>query len=679
MASAVLLRDFEMLIKTKLCQPALRARMLDRRHLMDKLSAKRDRRLIVVVGQAGSGKTSLISQWITQNGLHSAWYSLDENDNQPDLFFRYFLTALAGADPRIERDTRLLHRGQRRLSATNVLPVILDHAERLSVDTFLVLDDYHAITSSEVDEAISSLCDYLPPKMHLVLISRNEAPFSLGRLRLRDQVAEISPMELRLTEKERNLFFSDIMPLELPVHQLRALAAYAEGWIGGLQLIGLSLQGRENLSSLTEALNNIRHATSEYLIGEVINNQPERVRDFLCATVHLNRFDVDLCREITGMNDASEILDYLVRINLFLTPLDAECKWYAYHHMFSEALRSNAGIAPYHVRNRILRKAAVWFARNGYLEDAFQHAFACQEIEFVADIMEGYVLDLLRRYEVKSALRWFSMLPRHILAKYPLLGLQECWAKIPSLDVVGFEAIMKDVQDNLDETLARYKGVKRRLFLDYFFFLKHMLAYCKDPATVDVASVKEGLKQISDGERHGLQMWIGEFLRYQGKALAARAALNDVSRTELYRNNLSWSTMWFRVMGSVRKCQGDLSGAERILNEGFVFLSRERLQDTALEYHLYVPLALIHYARNELNKGEAVCHCRRERRPAHQKGKRYSGWKSPVGNDTNGDGQTWKSERVHTEHRGCIEGRSSAGELHKALQRLHSPPLFHAR
>jgi len=593
-----------MLIRTKLYLPALRATILDRRRLVDKLSARKDRRLVMIVGQAGSGKTSLVSQWIRQDGLQCAWYSLDENDNEPQLFFRYFLTALAATDNKIEHETRLLLRGQTRLSKTNILPVIIDSAENLPVDTYLVLDDYHVIKSKEIHDAISALLDYLPPKMHFVLISRHEVPFSLSRLKSRDQMAEISPVELKLTEKERSLFFSEITPLKLPPHQLRALAAYTEGWIGGLQLIGLSLQGKEDLSSFAEALNNIRHTTSDYLISEVINTQPEKVRTFVCATVHLNRFSIDLCREITGIKEVPEILDYLHRINLFLTPLDAEHKWYCYHHMFSEALRADAGITPPDIRSKILRKAAIWFAHNGYLEDAFQHAFASGDIEFVADIMEGYVLDLLERYEVKSALRWFSMIPRDVLTNHPLLRLHECWAKIPSLDWVGFEAVMKDVEDNLEQALTRYNGTKRRRFLDYFIFLKHMLAYCRDPAVVDVASVKEGLKQISSKERHGLQMWMAECLRYQGKASMARAVLNEVSRTELYTKNLSWSAMWFRVMANVRKYQGDLSGAESVLNEGFVFLGRKQLQDTALEYHFYLPMASIFYARNELEKAK---------------------------------------------------------------------------
>jgi LuxR family maltose regulon positive regulatory protein len=593
-----------MLIRTKLSMPPLRTVMLDRTHLVTKLSTRKDRRLIMIVGQAGSGKTSLVSQWITQNSLQYAWYSLDEHDNQRDLFFRYLLAALAGAGNKTEQENRLFRRGQRSLSTANMLPIIIDFAENLSVDTYLVLDDYHVITSKEVHEAVSSILDYLPPKMHIVLISRRELPFSLSKLKVRDQMTEISAEELMLTEKERMRFLSEIVPLALPLEQLRTLSAYSDGWLGGLQLIGLSLQGKENARGFAEALNAIRHTTSDYLINEVINIQPEKVKAFLSASVLLNRFNADLCREITGIEEASVILDYLHRINLFLVPLDTERTWYSYHQMFSEALKANTEITSPDRRSRIHQKAAVWFARHGYLEDAFQHAFASGDIDFAADLMEGYILYLLERYEVRSVRRWISMLPRDVLTDHPLLKLHECWPKIVTLDVVGFEAIIKDLEDRLEDILKRYKGPKRKLFLDHFIFAKYMLSYCKDPATVDVSSMKEASTHLSIDERYGLQTWMAECLRYQGGVSMAETVLNEVPQRGPFLRNTLWVTLWFRFMAFAKKYQGDLKGAESVLNGGLYFVREKQLHDGTLEYFFYVPMALIFYARNELEKAK---------------------------------------------------------------------------
>lgn len=591
-----------MLIRTKLSMPPLRTVMLDRTHLVTKLSTRKDRRLIMVLGQAGSGKTSLVSQWITQNGLHYAWYSLDEHDNQRDLFFRYILAALAGSDNKTEQENRLFRRGQRSLSVANTLPVIIDYAKSLSVDMYLVLDDYHVITSKEVHEAVSSILDYLPPKMHIVLISRREVPFSLSKLRVRDQMTEISCEELMLTETERMRFLSEIVPLALPMKQLRTLSAYSNGWIGGLQLIGLSFHGKENARSFAEALDTIHHTTSDYLINEVINSQPEDVKAFLSASILLNRFNADLCREITGIEEAPEILDYLHRINLFLVPLDAEHTWYAYHQMFSEALRANTRLNSPDRRTRIYQKAAVWFGRHGYLEDAFQYAFASGDIDFAAGLMESYILYLLERYEVRSVRRWISMLPGGVLANHPLLKLHECWPKIVTLEVVGFETIIKDLEDKLDDVLKRYKGPKKKLFLDHFIFAKYMLSFCKDPAAVDISSMKEVLPHLSHDERYGLQTWMAEFLRYQGKASTAEAVLNDVTQRGPFLRNTVWVALWFRFMALAKRCQGDLKGAENGLNGGFHFLREKQLHDSTLEYFFYVPMALIFYARNELEK-----------------------------------------------------------------------------
>jgi ATP/maltotriose-dependent transcriptional regulator MalT len=218
--------------------------------------------------------------------------------------------------------------------------------------------------------------------------------------------------------------------------------------------------------------------------------------------------------------------------------------------------------------------------------------------------MEDYILYLLERYEMRSVRQWFSMLPRDVLENHPLLKLHECWHKIPNLEVVGFETIIKDLEDKLEDALKRYKGAKRRLFLDHFIFAKYMLSYCKDPATVDVSSMKEALTHLSINERYGLQTWMAECLRYQGKASLAEAVLNEVPQRGPFLRNTLWVALWFRFMASVKKCQGDLIGAENVVNGGLYILREKQLQDTTLEYFLYVPMALIFYARNELEKAK---------------------------------------------------------------------------
>ena len=179
----------------------------------------------------------------------------------------------------------------------------------------------------------------MPACLHLVLITRLDPPFSLGTWRVRNQIAEISAADLSFTDKEAADFLLRTMSLDLTDEQIREFMAYAEGWVGGLQLIGLAMGESERPRELKDTLKAACRVTADYLISEIVDVQQERVKDFLHTTVLLNRFNAEVCRAITGIEETQEILDYLLRINLFLIPLDAEHTWYRYHHLFSESVR----------------------------------------------------------------------------------------------------------------------------------------------------------------------------------------------------------------------------------------------------------------------------------------------------------------------------------------------------
>ena len=596
-----------MLIKTKLCMPPLRHTMLSRTHLLEKLSAGKQRRLILIVGQAGSGKTSLASQWIRHEGLNSVWYSLDENDNESDLFLRYLLTALSDTDDSLARASKPLIKGRKKLSSKDILPIILQYAVDLVADLYLVLDDYHSITSKEIHKTISYLLSYLSSKMHLVLICRHECPFSLSKLKVRDQMVEISASDLRLTEEEGERFFSEIIPLELPIDQIRELTRHAEGWVGGLQLIGLRLQGSEHPNGLVGLLNSAHRAVADYLIDEVINVQPEKVKVFLNETVSLNRFNAELCREITGIEETREILDYLYRINLFLIPLDTQGTWYRYHQLFSEAIGARVRTTLPDLIDGTHRKAARWFAQNGYLEDAFQHALATEDLEFVADLLEDYLYLLFERYEVENARRWLSRLPREIFMNHPLLRLNECAHKIPALELDDIEAVLKDIEDDYERAVGRYEGAKKSRFEDNFTFLKYFIPFYRDPATVNVDWLNKGIQKISKEEepdRHALQIAVAASHLHQGRPLVAEAALQTMSINILASTSFFRRVLWFKYVAEVKRWQGRIGQAEAVLREAFLFLNQKKLHDTALEYFLYLPMALLFYSRNEPEEAE---------------------------------------------------------------------------
>jgi len=593
-----------MLIKTKLDMPPLRSKMLDREHLIGKLSAAAASRLILITGQAGSGKTSLACQWIRRGGLHALWYSLDKTDNEEDIFFRYLLTSFSNKDKLIAEALRPFLQGRKRLTGEDTLPFLIEHIAELAEQTYLVLDDYHLITSGEIHDALSYLLRHMPSNLHVVVITRHQPPFSLARLRVSDQMVEISGPELRFTEKEGERFFSEIMPVDLTSEQMQELTSYAEGWIGGMQLIGLSLMERKGVEGLEDILNRAHRLTAEYLIDEIVRVQPERVRDFIRATVLLSRFNADICTSITGLEEAQGILAYLHRINLFLIPLDAGYDWYRYHHLFSEAMAARIKIEWPQGAVQVHRKAALWFAQHNFLEDAFQHAFASGDSEFAADLLEDYLYLFFESYAIASVQRWLSRLPQKVFMQRPLLRLGECSFKILSQELAYVEAVVEDIECTKEEVSRRYGEFKKTRFRNTLTYLKHTLPYFEDPATVDVDRLKRGTLEVSKNDNllgGAIELTVALSQFYKGNLLEAEATLREIRHVIFLSQSIFRRMLWFKSFADVERWQGHLSRSEATIKQAFLFLDHHEHHDSPLRFFLYLPLAWISYLRNDLD------------------------------------------------------------------------------
>ena len=572
-------RLHDTLISTKSHIPPLRSRMLPRLHLIDRLLAGKEARLIFISGTAGSGKTSLVCQWIKQDKLPVAWYSLDKADNEPDTFFRYLLTVLSSMDDGLSAAVGLWLQERRRLSGSEIVPMVTQCLLDLSKDIYLVLDDYHLITSGEIHDALAHLLDHMPSKAHLVIISRYALPFSVCRFKIRNQMVELSAKDMKLTEKETEQFFAEIMSVNLTAEETNRVARYMEGWIGGLQLFGLSIKEKVTPEGLGRSLSRSFPETTAYLIDEVVNMQPEKVKTFLYATTHLDRFNVDVCREVTGLRDAPDILDHIYRNNLFLIPLDSEITWFRYHHLFSEAVRERFAISSPDTVSLIHRKAALWFAHNGYLEDALRHAWASGDSGFVADLMEDCWIALYHRYDVAACLNWLAKLPADMKQARPLLRLLECRLRMESFQVLDIEGALKDMEDSHGQIFDRYQGFKRMLCLDLFTYLKYVLPCYRDPTRVDVNQFNEAPRMISPEDKlfsgtAKVNVAACHFL--QGNLPLASEALKAAS-TMINASEGIWGRIfWFRVMGRRGKMAGSPASGGGCVTRGFLVAGSEK-------------------------------------------------------------------------------------------------------
>ena len=250
----------------------------------------------------------------------------------------------------------------------SLLIALINEITALPESFMLVLDDYHVIDSKPADEALTFLLKHLPPHMHLVIITREDPHLPLTRLRARGQLTELRAADLRFTPAEAAEFLNQVMGLNLPAEAIAALEARTEGWIAGMQLAALSMQGQPDTAGFIRSFTGSHHFVLDYLIEEVLQRQPEAIQTFLLRTSILDRLCGPLCDAVLGSASPSgqETLEYLERANLFIAPLDNERRWYRYHHLFADVLRMHlmaeqpgAGIRPAPARERMVR--AQWF------------------------------------------------------------------------------------------------------------------------------------------------------------------------------------------------------------------------------------------------------------------------------------------------------------------------------
>jgi LuxR family maltose regulon positive regulatory protein len=419
------------ILETKLYIAPVRPEMVQRPALLERLSAGLGRKLTLVSAPAGSGKSTLVSAWLLGGERRYAWLSLDEGDNDTVRFVSHLVAAVSMVHGDVGRDAqRLLEASASPPIETLVSMLINDIAG--DVDPFvLVLDDYHTITELTIHDAVGFLLDRQPPEMHLVIITRHDPPLPLSRLRGRGQVTEIRQDDLRFSDGEATAFLTQAMGLQLSDAHVAALQERTEGWITGLQLAALSMQGRdpESVARFIEGFSGRHHFVLDYLTDEVLKRQPRPLQEFLLHTSVLERMSGPLCDALLDPvargAPGRETLQRLDAANLFVVPLDDERTWYRYHNLFAELLRARLQEAAAHHVPELHRRAAAWYEENGFAADAVRHALATGDDPLAAGVIERQIMKMgtWSRVDVTMLLRWLQAVPDSIMRSRPWLWL----------------------------------------------------------------------------------------------------------------------------------------------------------------------------------------------------------------------------------------------------------------
>ena len=401
--------------------------------------------LTLISAPAGFGKTTLVSEWVSACGRPVAWLSLDEEDNDLPRFLTYLVTAVQTiAAPVGQRLLAHLQSPQPH-AADSLLITLVNDLAAIPEKFVLVLDDYHRIESKPVDDALAFLVEHQPPQMHLVIVSRQDPPLPLPRLRARGQLIELRAADLRFTPAEAAEFLNVGMGLNLSAEDVTALETRTEGWIAGLQLATLAMQGRDDMTGFIRAFTGSHRFVLDYLVDEVLHRQPEHVRVFLLQTAILDRFCSALCNAVTGRDDSKDMLASLERRNLFLIQLDDERHWYRYHHLFAVVLQSHLTEAVPGNISQLHQRASVWYEQNGLRPDAIRHALAAKDFEGAADLIE-----LARPAAEQASISetawfgWVKALPEAALRVRPVLSVGYALALLSRGDLETAEARLND-------------------------------------------------------------------------------------------------------------------------------------------------------------------------------------------------------------------------------------------
>jgi LuxR family transcriptional regulator, maltose regulon positive regulatory protein len=440
------------LLETKLHPPRRRRELVARSRLSERLRRGRDVAVTVVAAPAGFGKTTLLSEWLG-DAPRTAWLSLDGRDNDPTRFWSYVVAALRTVAPGIG-ETALSLLGSSPAAVEAALVTLVNELAAAEDDLVLVLDDYHAIESVDLHEAMAFLVEHLPPQVHLVVASRADPPLPLARLRARGQLLEVRAADLRFTVEEAAAYFNGSMGLDLSADDVTALEARAEGWIAALQLAALSMQGRDDVAEFIANFTGDDRFVVDYLVEEVLERQPVEVRRFLVETAVLGRLTGSLCDAVTGGTGGRARLEMLERANLFVVPLDDRRLWYRYHHLFADVLRARLLDEQPDRVPELHRRASAWHAENGDRAEAIAHAMAGGHFERAAELVE-LTAPLMRRTRQEATLRrWLEALPEHLLEDRPVLAIALVGARMATGDGTGVESLLRSVESWLHAPAA---------------------------------------------------------------------------------------------------------------------------------------------------------------------------------------------------------------------------------
>ena len=602
------------ILTTKLYIPQPRPKIVLRPRLVERLNEglSASCKLTLVSAPAGFGKTTQVSEWVAACERPVAWLSLDGGDNDPTRFLTYLVAALQTIIVNIGAGVLGVLQSPQPPSSESILTALLNEIATTPDHFVLVLDDYHVIDAKPVDEALTFLLNHLPPQMHLVIATREDPHLPLARLRGRSQLTELRAADLRFTSSEAAEFLNQVMELNISADDIAALEARTEGWIAGLQLAALSMQGQTDNAGFIKSFTGSHHFVLDYLIEEVLQQQSDSIQTFLLRTSILDRLCGPLCDAVMGSPSASgqETLEYLERANLFIVPLDTERRWYRYHHLFGDLLRQRLNqsassgkeegcVAEYHIR------ASRWYEGNALDIEAFQHATAANDVESAERLIENKRMPLHFGSVMTSILNWLASLSTTVLDARPQLRVHAALLSLATGQTTGVEEKLQAAEAALSAFLQGAEpDTKTRDLIGQIAAARATLALTRYQPEAMITQARRALDYLRPDSlpTRIRAIWtMGFAYQVQGDRTAARQAYTEAIAISRASGNIRFIIVASISLGVIQEFENHLYQAAETFR-GALQLAGEYPQPFENEGHL--GLARIFYEWNDLNTAE---------------------------------------------------------------------------
>jgi LuxR family transcriptional regulator, maltose regulon positive regulatory protein len=580
------------LLATKTMIPPARPRLVPRPRLVERLEEGLAYDLILVSAPAGFGKTTLVGEWAREKRpqVHTCWLSLDEGDSDPVRFFEYLIRALQDFRPGLgEKILTWLHAPQPP-PARSVLTALMNDLVGLSEDLVLVLDDFQFVTSADVHEAVSYLLEHLLPRLHLLLATRADPPLPLARLRGRGQLLEIGADDLRFTSEETAELIRELRGAPLTAGQVETLTRRTEGWAVGLKMAALSMGEAKDVSAFVDSFTGSQRYITDYLIEEVLEQQPAEIRDFLLRTSVLERLTAPLCDAVSGRTDSDALLPALERANLLLVPLDESRQWYRYEHLFSDLLRHQlTRVAGEEAVADLHRRASAWYKAHGFPREAIDHALAARDWEEAADLLVEFAERYANAGEVSTLSAWFEVLPEEVLLTRPPLCCTRLFALVLPGRLDEADALLDHMESMWGEDPVQHARITA--CRAEFAGLRGDVV-----RSIELAQTALPLLPASDAETRGpLSMALGMTYWGLGRLEQAEPLLQDGYRLATEAGDTHTAMTSLVLLAYIARSRGNLSHA---LDLGQQALALARGSPVGAGAH--AGLVWILYERNEL-------------------------------------------------------------------------------